>query len=138
MSESSIRNTPLFSPLTSLHTSNHRLAGLISRLHRNQNAPARSEAMSEILDELSAYAFETLVREESMLSSMGINLTPKHSKEHVCFQEYVANHCLQATLGVNAPNELLDFLIDWWHNHVLGTDLNEIPPLISGVHHCRS
>lgn len=138
MSESSIRNTPLLPPIPSLHTSSHRLAGLISRLHRNQNTPAHSEAMSDILDELSAYAFETLVREESMLASMGVTLTPKHSKEHVCFQEYVANHCLQATFGVNAPNELLDFLIDWWHNHVMGTDLNEIPPPMSGVHLCRS
>lgn len=128
MSESSIRNTPLLPPSASTLTGSHRLVGLINRLHRNQSTLANSETMTDILDELSAYAFETLVREESKLVSMGMILSPKHAGEHVRFQEYIANHCLQATFGVNAPTELLDFLIDWWHNHILGTDLYETQP----------
>lgn len=127
MSESSIRDTPFLRPPSCLHTDSRRLAVLIDRLYRHRNQPVHAEAMTDILDELSTHAFETLVREELMLASMGTALSANHTKEHVRFQEFIANHCLQASLGVNVPQELLDFLLDWWHQHVLGTDLNEIP-----------
>ncbi len=127
MSETSIRDTPFLLPPPFLHTDSRRLAVLIERLHRHRNQPVHVEAMTDILDELSTHAFETLVREELMLASMGMALSANHTKEHVRFQEFIANHCLQASFGVNVPQELLDFLLDWWHQHVLGTDLNEIP-----------
>lgn len=127
MSESSIRNTPFLLPPPLLHTDSRRLAVLIDRLYRHRNQPVNTEAMTDILDELTAHAFETLVHEELMLASMGMALSANHTKEHVRFQEFIANHCLQASLGINVPQELLDFLLDWWHQHVLGTDLNEIP-----------
>ncbi len=127
MSETSIRDTPFLLPPPFLHTDSRRLAVLIERLYRHRNQPVPAEAMTDILDELSTHAFETLVREELKLASMGVALSAKHTKEHVCFQEFIANHCLQASLGVNVPQDLLDFLLDWWHQHVLGTDLNEIP-----------
>lgn len=126
MTNKSIRSAP-FNPNTpSLATDSHRLAGLIDRLHRSQNMPPHSEAITDILDELSTYAFDTLAHEERTQASMGIAVSAAHAREHLHFQEYVANHCLQATLGVSASKELLHFLLDWWHDHVQGTDLLEL------------
>lgn len=127
MSESSIRDTPFLRPPSCLHTDSRRLAVLIDRLYRHRNQPVHAEAMTDILDELTAHAFENLVHEEMMLASRGTALSANHVKEHVRFQEFIANHCLQASLGINVPQELLDFLLDWWRQHVLGTDLNEMP-----------
>lgn len=126
MNDSLIRSVPSSQDAPFLNTDRRLLAGLINRLHHGQNLSVHSEAITDILGELTAYAFEALSREEQALASIGIAISAPHAREHLRFQEYIANHCLQAALGVNASKELLHFLIAWWHDHVLGTDLSDM------------
>lgn len=132
MNDKSVRSAPFNPNSLSFDTDSRRLAALIGRLYRSQNMPAHSEAITDILDELTAYAFDTLAQEELALASMGMTISAAHAREHLRFQEYIANHCLQTTLGINASKELLHFLIDWWHYHVVGTD-PEARPRIPNV-----
>lgn len=129
MNDESVRSAPFNLNTLSLNTDSRRLAALIDRLYRSQHMPSHSEAITDILDELSAYAFDTLAQEEQALASTSMTISAAHAREHLRFQEYIANHCLQATLGISASKDLLHFLVDWWHDHVLGTDL-EVRPRI--------
>lgn len=126
MNDSLIRSVPCSLNAPLLNADRRLLAGLINRLHHSQDLAVGSEAITDILGELTAYAFETLSREEQALAAIGVAMSTRHAREHLRFQEYIANHCLQAALGVNATKELLHFLIAWWHDHILGTDLADI------------
>lgn len=133
MNDSPIRNAPSLLKASFFDTNSQQIAGLIKRLYRDPNLPARSEETADILEELTSYAFDTLPREERALASSGIAVSPAHADEHLCFQEYIANHCLQASRGVSSSKELLYFLVGWWHEHVLGTDLAEMPAATTGA-----
>lgn len=57
--------------------------------------------------------------------SVGVGvLDEQHKQSHAKFRKKVVYLCMAVPLGVPiVPKVILNFLIEWWHNHILYEDI---------------
>ena len=84
----------------------------------------RSQNVSSALVDLTNYVSEHFLLEEQLLQENGYPTLLEHSKKHTLYSARVAEFCKESLAGKSeVPEELMDFLADWWTNHILHEDM---------------
>ena len=101
-----------------------KVVGMINKLLANPDVDVRSETVSDVLGELTAFAFEHFREEERLLEEHGYPGLPEHKEEHRAFRRKVVDLCRAATSHAESvPSDLLEFIGRWWIEHVLASDM---------------
>lgn len=99
------------------------LIHLINALNEDRLQGDARQAVRSTLDHLLEYALEHFRYEEELLERTGYPGAAAHVGEH---QQFLGRlRAMQATLQSNAvPSalELMDFMIEWLNNHMVGSD----------------
>lgn len=82
-----------------------------------------------VLNDLSEYANQHFKTEERIMRNCGYPSLAEQTSEHNNFQEQLAGFLLDATNGYLNRKELRQFLIQWWQDHILESDLLYAPYL---------
>lgn len=101
---------------------NH-LIDLINKLYDAMKAKKTNEIMEDILRELINYTLIHFKTEEDLFAEFGYPTAVEHTAEHKNFVETVGKFnqdYLNKRVGVSV--KILDFLMDWLKNHILGED----------------
>lgn len=77
----------------------------------------------EILHELAVYAREHFATEEKILERSAYPLLEQQRQDHIRYEEQVTEVLSAATFGKLEKAELLDFISDWWTQHILVSDM---------------
>ena len=84
----------------------------------------RFQNVSSALMELTTYVSEHFLLEEQLLKENGYPDLLSHSKKHIDYSEKITDLCRSSLQGKReVPYELLEFLCDWWTNHILQEDM---------------
>jgi len=84
----------------------------------------RFQNVSSALMELTTYVSEHFLLEEQLLQENGYPDLLSHSKKHDAYSEQITEFCRASLHGKSeVPYELLDFLTNWWNNHILHEDM---------------
>ncbi|MEJ1297986.1 MAG: bacteriohemerythrin [Candidatus Sedimenticola sp. (ex Thyasira tokunagai)] len=84
----------------------------------------RFKNVSSALMELTNYVSEHFLLEERLLQENGYPDLLEHSKKHTAYSKQISHLCKKSLDGKSeVPHELLDFLTDWWINHILHEDM---------------
>ncbi len=101
-----------------------RIVDIINLLHFDSDATVNSETISEVLTRLTSHAKDHFWYEEKLLEEHGYSDLGHHIEEHVEYRFKVINFC-KDTMNYkdSVPVELLQFIRDWWMDHILETDM---------------
>jgi len=81
------------------------------------------EITTSIISKVNGYVRHHLDYEEQLLQSLGYPEFEQHKELHIHYSKEISNLTVQATFLDNfAPAELLEFLKQWWDNHILIED----------------
>ncbi len=96
---------------------------IFNTLVDNAQANAGSEKVSEVLAEMVGYASEHFKSEEQLLSDHAHPDLQQQKTEHREFRQQAGEFCLLASQGdEKVTHDLLNYLHDWWTNHILIED----------------
>ncbi len=96
---------------------------IFNTLVDNAQATAGSEKVSEVLTEMVEYASEHFKCEEQLLRDHAHPDLEQQLTEHMKFRRQAGEFCLQASKGdEEVTQDLLNYLYDWWTNHILHED----------------
>ena len=96
----------------------------INLLISDFDAQARSETISEALTRLTKYAAEHFETEERLLADHGYPELFSQKGDHKEFRKKVVALCADAMSGKpSMSKELLQYLRDWWADHILKKDM---------------
>lgn len=85
---------------------------------------AKSQTTSSALAELTNYVSEHFLLEEKLLEENGYQNLLEHSKRHTAYSKKIAEFCLGSlNKKSEVPSELLNFLTQWWTDHILHEDM---------------
>ena len=100
------------------------LISMTNLLLSDPEATVYSERISELLSGLTKYAIDHFKTEEGLLEKYNYHELVAHKKEHKTFRLKVVALC-QDTIDHKAsvPEELLQYLMEWWVNHILTVDM---------------
>lgn len=100
-----------------------RIIEVINLLLADVDTSVRSETMSEVLTMLTMYSVEHFRSEEGLLERLEYADLQQQKEEHRQYRRKVVALC-QATMDHNesAPRELVEFIRDWWMQHILVSD----------------
>ncbi len=97
---------------------------LINTLATTSEISVRSELISETLTNLTNYANEHFREEERLLEEHGYPELAAQKADHRAYRMKVVAFCQETMDGEeNVPAGLLDFLRDWWVDHILHSDM---------------
>lgn len=98
---------------------------LINMLIDNPDQPVYSKITAEVLREMVSYANNHLAYEESLLEEHGYPDYEAHRNHHLEYIKTVADFSMKAlsTYNNNISSEFLDYLKNWWVNHILIEDM---------------
>ncbi|MGM0461425.1 MAG: bacteriohemerythrin [Fibrobacterota bacterium] len=101
-----------------------RIIDLINRLIDFHNTGVGSEGISQILEEMSAYAEEHFLLEEKALLKHDYPEFSQHKTEHEAFIKKNVHFCMKAMIDSSAVSEdMLVFMKRWWTHHILESDM---------------
>lgn len=101
------------------------LLDILGRMAALVEAKKEPEKMVNLLTEMSDYAIAHFKSEEEHMQKIGF---PKqkfeehvelHSNYTVTVLKFTFNHLIESP---DSPKKVLEFLIDWWTNHILTID----------------
>ena len=101
---------------------------MINLLRSNFKVDVHSETVSELLTRLTNYASDHFATEEQLLEKYRYPELTVQKEAHKAYRMKVialAENTLSHKASV--PEELLQFLGDWWVNHILKTDMRYRP-----------
>jgi hemerythrin len=101
-----------------------RLVLMINRLIGAKEATTGSEVVSDLITQMTMYAREHFKFEEELMAELGFPLLEQHKQSHIKFRKKVVDLTIAVPLGVPVvPQVILNFLVEWWHNHILHEDM---------------
>jgi hemerythrin-like metal-binding protein len=107
-----------------LDIQHQRIVRLINVLIEAGAAEVNSELVSDTLTEMTQYAEDHFRIEEGLLASHDYPQLDEHREEHLEFRQRIAELALETMEGrPTVALELLAFLRELWHGHVLETDM---------------
>ncbi|NIA15135.1 MAG: bacteriohemerythrin [Nitrospiraceae bacterium] len=108
----------------SLDEQHKQLVSMLNLLLSHSEATVRSEAISELLTRMTKYALNHFKTEEELMEKYAYPELSVHKQEHKTYRLKVAALC-QETMDHKAlvPEELRQYLMGWWINHILKTDM---------------
>jgi hemerythrin len=100
------------------------IVSVINYLIVSKDLHVGSEAVSDSLTQLTRYFQEHFRFEERFLEKHGYALLADQKADHRAYTIRIAEFCGEAMAGNEAvPENLLQFLRDWWENHILIEDM---------------
>ena len=100
-----------------------RIIRTFNKLVDNAQVGAGSETVSEVLAEMVEYAFKHFKAEEQLLEHHKYPDLEQHKAEHMDFRLQTAKFCrLTLEQDEKVTHELLNYLHDWWLEHILIKD----------------
>jgi hemerythrin-like metal-binding protein len=97
---------------------------MINRLIGAKEATTGSEVVSDLITQMTMYAREHFKFEEELMAELGFPLLEQHKQSHIKFRKKVVDLTIAVPLGVPVvPQVILNFLVEWWHNHILHEDM---------------
>jgi hemerythrin len=97
---------------------------MLNRLIGSENIKTDSEVISELIMQMITYGQEHFKAEENLMAKSGYPQLDQHYQSHVKYKKKVADLCIAVPLEVPVvPQVTLNFLIDWWQNHILNVDM---------------
>lgn len=110
-----------------------KILSIINLLADHPEATERSETVSDILGQLTKYAYQHFEHEEQLLEEHGYQDLPAQRKEHQEFRRRIAEFCSNVMNERpeirEAPEDLLKYLRIWWGEHILVSDMKYRPYL---------
>ena len=107
--------------------SHRSLVDLINKLADMINRKACPETMSDIFFSLIHYAESYLIREEILLRDLGYSQLDQHKAKHHLFIEKIKSFRERFSSGdPDICQDLYNFLVDWFHEHILQYDKETI------------
>ena len=84
----------------------------------------KSQNVSSTLMDLTNYVSEHFLLEERLLQENGYPTLLEHSKKHTRYSDRIADFYKESLEGNReVQKELMEFLTDWWTNHILQEDM---------------
>jgi len=100
------------------------IISMINLLIADLKATVHSESVSEVLDRLTKYSFDHFKAEERLLEKHEYPQLAEQREDHKAYRKKVVLMCMKATNGQESvPTDLVDFLRDWWIQHILESDM---------------
>jgi len=97
-----------------------KIVELINKLDESDSP----EITTDIISKVNGYVRHHLDYEEKLLESLGYSEFKQHKELHIHYSKEISNLTVKATfLDDFAPAELLEFLKQWWDNHILVEDM---------------
>lgn len=117
--------TPEFSVgVASLDEQHKRLIGMINKLVDDSGACVDSETISDILTQMTKYASMHFRAEEQLMAEHDYPGLAAHRHEHLEYRKKAVNFCLKVMdKRPETPNEIINFLFEWWTQHILHSDM---------------
>lgn len=85
--------------------------------------PQSDAGFHDILNELAVYAREHFASEEEILERCSYPQLEQQRQDHLQYEERVTDVLSAATFGKLEKAELLEFIVDWWTQHILVGDM---------------
>jgi len=105
-----------------LDQQHRRLLGLCAKADRCADRPDLG-SLSEILEEMRQYANEHFRTEERLLAEHGYPDLTEQQREHQAYLLGLSDLMMSASACALEPGQLNSFLLDWWLEHILESDM---------------
>lgn len=114
---------------------------IINLMIEHHREPVGAGFLSGILADLSEYAAVHFEHEEQYMDGLGYPGLSEQQREHRDFRRRIVGYCAQLEADAKhpslIPDELYEFLINWWQEHILQSDMKyrdfkAHPPSASG------
>ncbi len=101
-----------------------RLIQMINRLIAEPQTTTKSETVSDLLNDMTNYAFEHFATEEELMREHNYPHLEEHVAQHRAFRKKTVDFCSATMLDVEAvPETMLYYLRDWLVEHILKSDM---------------
>ncbi|MCU7837550.1 MAG: hemerythrin family protein [gamma proteobacterium symbiont of Taylorina sp.] len=105
-----------------------KIINLINTLIDYHNSSILSPNISDILYEIISYANHHLDFEETLLDELGYPELSLHKEQHKKYRESTIKITIEVSnIDDDVPDELLEFLKNWWVSHILEEDMKYKP-----------
>lgn len=110
--------------VTVLDEQHQRIVEIINNLLEHSEAGVRSETISDLLYDLTQYAHDHFITEETILTKYGYTHVQKQKKDHKDYRVKIVNLCMDTVdHKTSVPNDLREYLTSWWKRHILEDDM---------------
>ena len=110
--------------VSELDKQHKQIISAINELNENLDLSSRSERLHNILGRIIIYAQNHLNYEENLLRENGYPDLESHSKKHKDYTKTVSDFAVEILeYREELPIKLLEFLNQWWVNHILKEDM---------------
>ncbi len=100
------------------------IINMVNKLIDMKDVKVDSETISETLTKMTEYASKHFDKEEKYMIEYDYPYYSEQKEQHRQFRNRAANYCLDTmAYKTTIPMEILDYLKDWWINHILETDM---------------
>ncbi len=114
--------------VNSIDIQHRKIIELINILIEHHNDTADSDTVFNVLQEMMKYAQKHLDDEEKLLEKYEYPELMQHAAIHVAYLERVAEFSFEVmALNNDISTELLEFLKNWWIQHILQEDMKYRP-----------
>jgi hemerythrin-like metal-binding protein len=108
------------------------LVGMINDLHDAMREGKAKSILGEIIEGLSNYTKTHFLNEETLFDTYNYPETIAHRKEHSAFITQIAEFQQGFSEGkLSVSIQVMNFLKDWLKSHIMDTDKQYVPFLIS-------
>jgi hemerythrin len=114
-----------------INSQHRKIIDQINYMIENLNSKNKSSLYQVIISNLDKYSEEHFATEEGFLRKMDSPNLENHLKLHESFKMRTVQSAIKVIKGhENIPEETIQFLKNWWTNHILKSDM-EYKNLIS-------
>ncbi len=117
----------LYTGVTTIDSEHEQLIDFYNRLVGMLKNEYNSELFVDVLSDMSSYAFNHFKDEEQFMQSIKYDKIKEHKKYHMEYLKEVSifnsNFLLE---DGTSPEEVLNFLANWWIHHILEKDMDYI------------
>lgn len=101
-----------------------KIIDLVNHLQEIEELKFNKERIRSVLSDLVEYGYEHLQQEEAMLQKYDYPEFAQHKHEHMVYVNKVTN-AIKNIVSMDEQRfiELIEFLNDWWTNHILKEDM---------------
>jgi len=97
---------------------------MVNKLLADPKGDVHSETISEVLTKMMRYAIDHFETEERLLAEHKFPEFSTHEEMHLSFRKKSVALCLDTISQKDSvPEEILEYLKDWWTDHILKSDM---------------
>jgi hemerythrin-like metal-binding protein len=109
--------------IVSMDEQHEELIGLINKLYRVITKNESSDAITEVLDQMTTYAEKHLQEEEALLEANAFADYSEHLAGHQDYRDKLEKLLIESQKGDGAAvKETYTFLRQWWIDHIVAED----------------